>query len=77
MLIDFARGAVRNLPIAGTAATELHEAQRDEVRALLAAFRNKFIPEMLLDVALIKALIDGPASARASRFSVAGRTPDR
>ena len=77
MLIDFARGAVRNLPIAGTAATELHEAQRDEVRALLAAFRSKFIPEMLLDVALIKALIDGPASARASRFSVAERTPDR
>ncbi|MDQ3350047.1 MAG: hypothetical protein M3545_19030 [Acidobacteriota bacterium] len=40
MLIDFARGAVRNLPIAGTAATELPEAQRDEVRALLAALEQ-------------------------------------
>lgn len=52
-----------------------HGAERPEeteIRALLAAFRFKFIPEMLLDVALVKAILDGPEAARDSRFSAAG-----
>ncbi len=46
--------------------------QGDDVRALLAAFRRKFIPEMLIDAVAIKAMLDGPESATVSRFSVAG-----
>ena len=52
--------------------TMLNEKQSGEVRAILAAFRLKFIPEMLLDAALIKAMLDGPEEATTSRFSVAG-----
>lgn len=44
--------------------------RQHEVRALLAAFRLKFIPDMMLDVALITALIDGPEAATTSKFSV-------
>lgn len=42
-----------------------------EVSAILAAFRMRFIPEMLLDVALVKSLLDGADAARRSRFSAA------
>ena len=42
-----------------------------EVAALLAAFRFKFIPEMLIDVVLVKAMLDGPSQAPVSRFSAA------
>lgn len=41
-----------------------------EARAILAAFRHKFIPEMLLDAVLIKAMLDGAEEATSSRFSV-------
>jgi hypothetical protein len=68
-LIAAARAAIRELPITGPA-TGPGEAQRAEIRDLLAAFRLKFIPEMLLDVTLIKALVDGPAQARISRFTL-------
>lgn len=40
-----------------------------EVAALLDAFRLKFIPEMLIDVVLVKAMLDGPDEAGLSRFS--------
>lgn len=42
----------------------------DEVADVLAVFRLRLIPDLLIDVTLIKALFDGPAAARRSRFSV-------
>lgn len=39
-----------------------------EIRMILAAFRLKFIPEMLIDVTLVKALLDGAESATGARF---------
>lgn len=70
-VITATRAAVRVLPISAGGMEGPDEAQRAEIRDLLAAFRLKFIPEMLLDTALIKALVDGPEMARISRFSAA------
>lgn len=67
-LVEEATKAVRALPIAG----EITGAARTEdVSALLAAFRREFVPSMMIDVALIKAMLDGAAAARRSRFSAA------
>jgi hypothetical protein len=52
----------------------LEQEQRAEIKAILLAFQHKFIPEMLLDVALIKAMLDGKEEASFSRFSVAGKS---
>lgn len=65
-LVDLATRAVRDLPVAGQMRKT---ARTDDVSALLAAFRRDFIPSMMLDVALIKAMPDGAADARRSRFS--------
>ena len=46
-------------------------AVRDDIRAVLAVFRYRIIPDLLLDVTLIKTMLDGPAAARRSRFSLA------
>lgn len=70
-LIRDARGAVRDLPIAGSPPTGANDQQREEIRDILAAFRLKFIPEMLIDASLTKAMIDGSEAARSSRFSAA------
>jgi hypothetical protein len=72
-LIDRSQEAVHALPVAGMDELELDEAQSTEIRSVLAAFRLKFIPEMLIDVAMIEALLDGPEAARSSRFSAAER----
>jgi hypothetical protein len=45
--------------------------QRADIQDILAAFRHKIIPEMLLDVALIKCALEGEEAARISRFSAA------
>ena len=42
-----------------------------DLRAALAVFRFRLIPDLLLDVTLIRAMLDGPDMARRSRFSVA------
>ncbi|HEV2150609.1 MAG TPA: halocarboxylic acid dehydrogenase DehI family protein [Longimicrobiaceae bacterium] len=69
-LARLATEAVRSLPVVG----EVRGAERTpEVSDLLRAFRREFIPSMMADVALIKALVDGEAAARRSRFSVAAR----
>jgi hypothetical protein len=47
------------------------ESQQMDIRLLLAGFRRKFIPEMLLEMVLIKYLTDGAEAAGASRFSAA------
>ena len=65
-LVELAARAVRTLPLG----RELRGlARTDDVSALLAAFRREFIPTMMLDVALVTAMLDGPASARRSRVS--------
>lgn len=67
-LVRLADEAGARLPLAG----ELQGAERtEEISDLLAAFRREFIPSMMIDVALIKAMVDGPVAARRSRFSVA------
>jgi len=40
------------------------------VRAILAVFRYRLIPDLLLDVTLIQAMFDGPHAAAHSRFTV-------
>lgn len=50
---------------------QIEPAAQMNIKAILAAFRLKFIPEMLMDAALIKSLLDGSAAARTSRFSMA------
>jgi hypothetical protein len=67
-LIEGARLHVRNWP---PIAVRIEPTALAEIGAILAAFRTRFIPEMLLDVALIKSLLDGSQAARASRFSAA------
>jgi hypothetical protein len=70
-LVRSAEAMVHELCIASGAGGELTDERRDEVRAILAGFRTRFIPEMLVDAALIKAMLDGPATAWTSRFSAA------
>jgi hypothetical protein len=41
----------------------------ESVGAILAVFRYRLIPDLLLDVTLIKTMLDGPDAAACSRFS--------
>ncbi len=41
-----------------------------DLRAALAVFRFRLIPDLLLDVTLVRAMLDGPDTACRSRFSV-------
>jgi hypothetical protein len=67
LLVQLASRAVRRLPLAG----EIQSAERtEEISDLLRAFRREFIPSMMIDVALIKAMVDGEAATRRSRLSV-------
>lgn len=70
-VIRRAHHGMQTLPVAGFSELDLNEKQRAEIRSILVAFRLKFIPEMLVDVTLIKALLDGLDQARTSPFSVA------
>jgi hypothetical protein len=73
-VIDRALHVVRrlSLPRTGTAAAfGVTEADLADIRAILAVFRLRLIPDLLLDVTLVKALLDGGEAARSSRFSVA------
>lgn len=72
-LIARSEAAARSLAFPKLKQTMLDEQQSAEVRAILAAFRLKFIPEMLLDAALIKAMLDSPEEATSSRFSAVGK----
>ncbi|HEU4343159.1 MAG TPA: halocarboxylic acid dehydrogenase DehI family protein [Candidatus Binatia bacterium] len=51
----------------------LSSRELEEIRALCAVFRYRLIPDLLLDVSLIKAMLDGPEAARISRFSFTPR----
>jgi hypothetical protein len=73
-VIHRALHAVRrlSLPRTGTvAAFGVTEAELADIHAILAIFRLRLIPDLLLDVTLVKALLDGGEAARSSRFSVA------
>lgn len=71
-LIRQALSGIRNLPKPEMEKPAMDAEQSNEIRSILTAFQHKFIPEMLLDVALIKALLDGPEATTSSRFSAAG-----
>lgn len=51
--------------------TGLGEEERRDVQSILAVFRLRLIPDMMLDIALIKAMLDGADAARSSRLSAA------
>lgn len=76
LLIEQASGTVREL--AGSSGAhavgppKVDGEQVAEIRSILAVFRLRIIPDLLLDVSLIKAALDSPEAARSSRFSVAG-----
>lgn len=77
VLINHAQAAVHGLPsvaldrpIQGRGVTL---EKMEEINAILAVFRFKLIPDLLLDVALIQAMLGGPEEARSSKFSVASR----
>ena len=53
--------------------TSVHESlssrELEEIRPICAVFRFRLVSDLLLDVSLIKAMLDGPDAARISRFS--------
>lgn len=71
-LSDHARETVLGLPLPSREeAVErgLREEEVSEIRAVLAVFRFRVIPDTFLEVALAKAMLDGSEAARSSRFS--------
>ncbi len=70
-LIEQALAGIKNLPVLEIEKPGVEPGQREEIKLILTAFQHKFIPEMLLDVALIKAMLDGVQAVGSSRFSVA------
>lgn len=73
-LLEEARLASGRLPLVGRdSAIEagVEEGRIEQLRAMLAVFRFRVIPETFIEVALIKTLLDGPDAARSSRFSFA------
>ena len=76
-LLEVARSSVLELPLPSRSEVVerdiMDEEQIKELRAVLAVFRFRLNPDMLLDVSLVKALLDGPEAARSSRFSFASR----
>jgi hypothetical protein len=67
-LMQLATDAVQRFPLVGAVP---RETRTEDISSLLSAFRREFIPSMMLDVALIKTMLDGAAEARRSRFSAA------
>lgn len=53
-------------------AASKHDIMPDQASAqILTAFQLKFFPDMLMGIALIKAMLDGAEAAAPSHFSVA------
>lgn len=75
MLVNDAQAAVHALPsVAGerpVQARGVAAEKMEEINAILAVFRFKLIPDLLLDVAMVEAMLDGPEEAQSSGFSVA------
>ncbi|WP_148862169.1 halocarboxylic acid dehydrogenase DehI family protein [Marinobacter fonticola] len=66
-LIGKAHTVVDSWPTASVKLSPIHQ---EEIRAILTAFQLKFIPDMLLDAALIQALLGGREAALMSPLSV-------
>lgn len=58
-------------PPEGTESSFLRPRRQEEIASALAVFRLKLIPDLLIDVCLIKAMFEGPEAAMESRFSSA------
>jgi hypothetical protein len=63
---------VEPLPAEELEAAGLRGSDEQDLRAILTAFRLRMIPDLLLDVSLIHALLEGPGDNGRSRFSAAG-----
>ena len=75
-LVEAAREDALRLPLPSRGEVVergIDEEQVEELRAILAVFRFRLNVDTLLDVSLVKALLDGPDAARSSRFSFAAR----
>ncbi len=70
-LLKEARDMVLRVSLPDKKELGLHGQRLEELRAILAVFRFRVIPDTLLEVAVIKAMLDGPEAARTSRFSFA------
>jgi hypothetical protein len=69
-LVEWASAAVRGLP-APPVEPPVSGEEAAEIRHILAVFRFRIIPDLLMDVSSIKAMLDGTGEARSSRFSAA------
>ena len=69
-MIEQALAGTRNFKLPKVEKPAIDQEQSEEVRRILTVFQHKFIPEMVLDVSLIKVLLDGKEAAAASRFSI-------
>lgn len=70
-LIHEASAKAGEFPITRDLNADVPSGTSKQIYALLAAFRRKFIPEMLIEAVAIKTILDGPEAAAESRFSVA------
>jgi len=71
-LLREARNAALELPLPTAEEAQRHgvsEERADEIRAIVALFRFRIIPDTFLEVPLVKAFLDGPEATRSSRFS--------
>lgn len=71
-LIEQADRILEGIPLPSRKAAEamgVSDEQIADIRSILAVFRFKLIPDLNIDVVLIKAMLDGPEAARSSRFS--------
>lgn len=72
VLVQLVTEAITGLPLRG----QLENVPgTEQIRGLLRAFRREFIPSMMIDVALIKAMVDCDEAARRSRFSAVAARP--
>lgn len=72
ILIEQALAGISTVPTRHRLAvpgSETHGLRRDDLRAVLVVFRFRVIPDLLLDVSLVRAMVDGPDAAGQSRFS--------
>jgi len=69
-LVEQAELELRHLPLQIKHKHPINDKkENEEIRLILLAFKQKFIPEMLLDLALIETILNGKESASFSRFS--------
>ena len=71
--LDLVKGAAAQTKLlAGSGPVDIRVAadDREAIGDLLAAFRRKFIPEMLIEAVAVKGMLDGPQAALRSPFSI-------